>query len=75
MSSPWTTNLVEINILWHLFRGGSVLGSHTISSLGVSVPEHFLEYEREKSFVSNPRTINIVKTIILAMLRDIFNKV
>ena len=54
MSGPQTTNLVKINIVWHLFRGRSVLGSHTISSLGVSVPGHFLEYEREKSFVSSP---------------------
>ena len=75
MSSPWTTNLVEINILWHLFRGGSVLGSHTISSLGVSVPEHFLEYEREKSFVSSPQTITIVRTAILAIPGDTFNKI
>ena len=75
MSSPWTTNLVEINILWHLFRGGSVLGPHTISLLGVSVPEHFLKYEREKSFVSSPQTITIVRTAILAIPRDTFNKI
>ena len=75
MSGPRTTNLVEINILWHLFRGGSVLGSHTISSLGVSVPEHFLEYERENFFVSHPQTVIIVKVVSLAISRDTLNKI
>ena len=52
-----------------------MLGPHTVSLLGINIPEHFLEYKREKSFVSSPRTIILVKTVFLAISRDTFNKV
>ena len=50
-------------------------GSQTTNLVEINILEHFLEYKREKSFVSSPRTINIVRTVILAISRDIFNKV
>ena len=51
------------------------MGSHTISLLRVSVQKLSLEYKREKSFVSRPQTIIIVKIVILAISRDTFNKI
>ena len=52
-----------------------MLSSHTVSLLGINIPEHFLEYEREKSFVSSPQTIILVKTVFLVISRDTFNKI
>ena len=41
----------------------------------MSVQELSLEYKREKSFVSHPQTIIIIKVVILAISRDTFNKI
>ena len=41
----------------------------------INIPRHFLKCKREKSFVSSPWIMNIVKIIVLAISRNIFNKI
>ena len=41
----------------------------------INIPRHFLKYKKEKSFVSSPWIMNIVKIIVLAISRNIFNEI
>ena len=50
-------------------------GPRTINLVEINIPRHFLKCKREKSFVSSPWIMNIVKIIVLAISRNIFNKI
>ena len=47
-------------------------GPQTINLVEINIPGHLLKCEVE-NYLSSPRTMNVVKIIILAMSRNIFN--
>ena len=52
-----------------------MLGPRITNLVEINIPGHLLKCKKEKSFVSSPRTMNIVKITVLAVSRNIFNEI